>query len=75
MIDFQRVHTADEEILFHLERWYDVEFVLTGPVLTTERLSLHTQQKSINSIMEMIALLTDLKYEISDSTVHLFASD
>jgi transmembrane sensor len=64
-----------EEILFHLERWYAVKFVLTGPILTKERLSLHTQQKSIESIMEMITLLTDLNYKIDDRTVHLFASE
>jgi ferric-dicitrate binding protein FerR (iron transport regulator) len=64
-----------EEILFHLERWYDVTFVLEDPLLAAERLSLHTQQKSIDSILEMIALLTDLSYEYSDSLIHLSASE
>ncbi|MFC1619352.1 FecR domain-containing protein [Candidatus Neomarinimicrobiota bacterium] len=64
-----------EEILFHLERWYDVKFTLASSVLASERLTLHTQKKSIDSILEMITLLTDLNYERSDSIIHLSASE
>jgi ferric-dicitrate binding protein FerR (iron transport regulator) len=64
-----------EEILFHLERWYDVKFTLANSVLASERLTLHTQKKSIDSILEMIALLTDLNYERSDSIITLSASE
>jgi ferric-dicitrate binding protein FerR (iron transport regulator) len=64
-----------EEILFHLERWYDVKFTLANSVLASERLTLHTQKKSIDSILEMIILLTDLNYERSDNIIHLSASE
>jgi ferric-dicitrate binding protein FerR (iron transport regulator) len=63
-----------EEILFHLERWYDVEFVLENSALAAERLTLHTQKKSIDSILDMIAILTDLNYRHSGNTIYLFSS-
>ncbi|UCD37458.1 MAG: FecR domain-containing protein [Fidelibacterota bacterium] len=67
--------TSLQEILFHLERWFDVEFILEDDVLASERLTLHTRQKSIDSVLDMIALLTDLNYEYSDNTIRLFTSE
>ncbi|UCH10111.1 MAG: FecR domain-containing protein [Fidelibacterota bacterium] len=66
--------TSLEEILFHLERWYDVEFVLENSALARERLTVHTRKKSIDAILDMIAILTDLNYRRSGKTIYLFTS-
>lgn len=59
------------EILFHLERWYDVKFELANSAIASERLTLSTQKKSIETILEMIAVLTDLSYRRSGKTIFL----
>ncbi|MEE9465183.1 MAG: FecR domain-containing protein [Candidatus Neomarinimicrobiota bacterium] len=63
-----------EEIIFHLERWYDVDFELADTTIGSERLTLHTEKKSVESIIEMIAVLTDLSYKRSGKTIFLSRS-
>jgi len=51
------------EILFQLERWYDVKFVIKDSSITNEHLTLHIQNKTLDNILELLGTLTDLHYQ------------
>jgi ferric-dicitrate binding protein FerR (iron transport regulator) len=63
--------TALHEILFQLERWYGLNFVLEDKAIAAERLTIHIENMPVDDILELIATLTDLKYERTDNTVYL----
>lgn len=60
-----------QEILFQLERWYDVAFILEDKILAEERLNLHIKNDSIEDVLKLIAVLTDAKYSRSGQTIRL----
>jgi ferric-dicitrate binding protein FerR (iron transport regulator) len=62
-------NTPLHEILFQLERWYDLQFVLADSSFGKEHLTVHIQSTSIRDILELIATLTDLKYVYNGNTV------
>ena len=62
---------AISEILFQLERWYDVEFVLSDSSIATERLNVHTSRESLADILELLAALTDFEYQRADRVIYL----
>ncbi len=57
-------------ILFQLERWYDLQFVLADSSVAAERLTVHIQKQSIEDILELIAALTDLQYQHKGKVVY-----
>ena len=59
------------EILFQLERWYDVQFVIQDSSITNEHLTLHIQNKTLDDILELLSTLTDLHYQHSGKLVYL----
>jgi ferric-dicitrate binding protein FerR (iron transport regulator) len=59
------------EILYQLERWYDVEFVLPDSSVTEERLFIHLQDDPLEQIVDLIATLIDSEYELRDDSVYL----
>jgi transmembrane sensor len=59
------------EILYQLERWYDVQFVIEDSSITAEHLTLHIQNKTLDDILELISALTDIRYKRSDKLVYL----
>jgi len=59
------------EILYQLERWYDLRFILEDDSIASDRLTVHIQNKPIEDILELITTLTKQKYESIDSTVIL----
>ncbi len=61
--------TSLQEILYQMERWYDVEFVLADSSVATEELSLHFQDHSLDDALELVSVLTDLGYERSGKSV------
>jgi ferric-dicitrate binding protein FerR (iron transport regulator) len=63
--------TPFHEILYQLERWYDLRFILEDDSITSDRLTVHIQNKPIEDILELITTLTKQKYERLDSTVIL----
>jgi ferric-dicitrate binding protein FerR (iron transport regulator) len=65
--------TPLNEILFQLERWYDLQFVLADSSYGNERLTLYIQSKSVKDILELIATLTDLQYVYTGKTVRFEA--
>jgi ferric-dicitrate binding protein FerR (iron transport regulator) len=62
-------------ILFQLERWYDLQFVLADSSYGKEHLTLHIQSTSTKDILELIATLTDLQYVYSGNTVRFESKD
>ncbi len=54
------------EILYQLERWYDVRFVLEDTAIASEQLTLHIDTESVEGVLELISALTDLKYQRTD---------
>ena len=69
--DIQFDDATLEEIIFHLERWFDVEFEIAKSVITSERMTLSTNKKSIDTILEMMAVLADLTYRRTGKTITL----
>ena len=59
------------EILFQLERWHSVRFVLEEMSMASERLTLHIQSQSLEDVLELISGLTGLEYQRTDSSVRL----
>lgn len=51
------------EILFQLERWFDIELVLTDESIAEEHLTIHIEDRPIEETLALIATLTDQEYE------------
>ena len=58
-----------EEILFQLQRWYNLHFELSDSSLASEHLTVHIQSTSVKDIVDLIATLTDLEYTFAGDTV------
>ena len=67
--DFQDVPL--QEILFVLERWYDVRFVLRDRSVALDRLTVYIDNRPIDEILELIATLTDQEIRHEESLVFL----
>jgi transmembrane sensor len=72
-INFENAPLA--EILFQLERWYDVKFVIQDSSITTEHLTLHIQNKSLDDILELLSALTASRYQRNGKLVYLKSRD
>jgi ferric-dicitrate binding protein FerR (iron transport regulator) len=59
------------EILFQLERWYDVRFVLEDERIASERLTAYIENRPIEQILELISTLTDQDVERTGGVVTL----
>jgi transmembrane sensor len=59
------------EILYQVERWYDVRFVLEDSSVARERLNMHIQNESITDVLGLLRTLTDLEYRRSGRAIHL----
>ena len=59
------------EILYQLERWYEVQFVLDDNSLAAERLTIQIHAQPLNEVLELLAALTGLQYQQADGLVHL----
>jgi ferric-dicitrate binding protein FerR (iron transport regulator) len=64
-----------EEILFQLERWYDLQVILSDSAMAKEHLTVHIQSTSVKDIVELIGTLTDLDYKFAGNTVHLISKE
>lgn len=51
------------EILFQLERWFDIDVVLTDENIADEHLTIHIDDRPIEEILSLIATLTDQEFE------------
>ncbi len=59
------------EILYQLERWYNVQFILEDASIAAEKLTLHIEAQSLDDVLELISALTDLHYQRSGNSIHL----
>ena len=63
------------EVLYQLERWYNVRFIIEETAAATEQLTIHLQAKSLEDALELISALTGLDYERVDDTIRLRSRD
>jgi ferric-dicitrate binding protein FerR (iron transport regulator) len=63
------------EILYQLERWYDVEFILEDETMAAEQLTIHVPAQPLEDVLELISALTNLEYEGSEGSVRLKPRD
>jgi transmembrane sensor len=61
--------TPVSEILAQLERWYDIQFVLSDRSIAVERLTVHIDSRPLPEILELIATLTDQRIKREDNLV------
>lgn len=61
--------TPLHEILFQLERWYDLRFVLSDTSVANEHITAHIRKTSVDDILELISALSGLDYERRGRTV------
>ena len=59
------------DVLFQLERWYGVQFVLEDSSLAAERLSVHIRGESLEGVLELISVLTGLDGRRDDRRILL----
>jgi len=63
------------EILYQLERWYNVRFALEDAAIAAEQLTVHIQAKSLDDVLELISALTGLDYQRTDDSIRLTPRD
>ncbi len=51
------------EVLDQLERWYDLEILLSDGLLAGNRVTIFVENKPIEDILEVIALMNDIQYK------------
>jgi ferric-dicitrate binding protein FerR (iron transport regulator) len=63
------------EILYQLERWYNVQFILEDTSIAAEQLTLHIQAQSLMDVLELISALTGLEYQRTNDSIRLTSND
>ena len=63
------------EVLDQLERWYDLEFVLSDTSYAKNSVTVFIEKKSIDDILDMLALVNNFKYEREGNKVTFLPSD
>jgi len=52
-----------KEVLDQLERWYDLEFVLSDNLYAENRITVFIEKKPVDELLDMLALVNNFKYE------------
>jgi ferric-dicitrate binding protein FerR (iron transport regulator) len=60
-----------QEILHQLERWYDIDFVISDSSNVEERLNIHLQGQSLDEILVLLSALTDLNFQRRGKQIEL----
>jgi ferric-dicitrate binding protein FerR (iron transport regulator) len=68
-------NTPLKEILDQLERWYNVQFIFDEKISLSDDITVHTQSKKIEEIVELIAYIYGLKYKIEGHKIYLYLDD
>ena len=68
-------NTPLHEILYQLERWYDVEFTLEDETMADEQLTIHVPAQPLEDVLELISALTGLEYQRPEGSVSLKPRD
>lgn len=77
-LGWMRQHAAFDdvplhEILYQLERWYGVRFLLEDEAIGAERLTLRLEGQAFDEVMDLVGVLTGLESRRAGSTVRLVA--
>lgn len=64
-----------QEILYQLERWYNIRFILDENISASNHLTVHIEDRPIEVILELITDLAGLKYKYEGHTVFLYSKD
>jgi ferric-dicitrate binding protein FerR (iron transport regulator) len=64
-----------QEILFQLERWYDVRFVPSEGISLTDRLTVHLKDGPLEDTLELIAALMGIKYKQEGRKIYLYTGE
>jgi ferric-dicitrate binding protein FerR (iron transport regulator) len=62
-----------QEILFQLERWHDVNFIISDSAIVEERLNIHLQNQSLDEILVILSTLTDLDVQRQGKQIELLS--
>lgn len=60
-----------DEVLYNLERWYDIKFDLAVPEIAKERVTVYIKNNSVKDILELISGLTNMRYERTGNVIRL----
>lgn len=63
------------EILYQLERWHNVRFVLEDSSIAAEQLTVHIRGKALDDVLELISVLTGLDYQRTGGSIQLSLKD
>ena len=68
-LSYENIHLR--EILAQIERWYKVEFILCEKIDTSELITIHASQKTVERIVQLLADICGFTYEIHGQKVYL----
>lgn len=60
-----------QDVFSQLERWYDVTFEVNDADIINERVNMHVQKKSIDDILELLFMLTQLHVKREGKVIRL----
>ncbi|UCH61922.1 MAG: FecR domain-containing protein [Fidelibacterota bacterium] len=63
------------EVLFQIERWYNLKFELAVPSIAEERVTLHLRSHSVDDVLELISVLAGLPHRRDGRIVRLGPQD
>jgi ferric-dicitrate binding protein FerR (iron transport regulator) len=64
-------NVALREVLFQIERWYDLSIELAVPAVAAERVTVHLSRSSMEDVLELISVLSGLPYNREGRTIQL----
>lgn len=67
---FQNVQLV--EVLDQLERWYDLEIILTDVSIANNRVTIFIEPKEIEEILEVISLMNNIRYKRNGKEIVFF---
>ena len=63
------------EVLFQVERWYNLSFELSDPLVADERVTMHIRRNSVDDVLELISVLSGLAYRRDGRIIRLGLPD
>jgi ferric-dicitrate binding protein FerR (iron transport regulator) len=63
------------EILGQLERWYNIDFILSEQIDASDLVTLHAPKKPIDEIIHLLAQICGLTFKIEDHKIFLYLKE
>jgi ferric-dicitrate binding protein FerR (iron transport regulator) len=64
-----------KEVLYQLERWYEVRFILNENISDSLLITVHIKDRPVKYIIELITDIMGIKYKIEGNTIYLIPID